>query len=380
MSFDLKLFGSKLSRCRDQFRLSHADVSSGTGIPAETIREYEEGLREPTGDHVLIFADFYMCDYKFFLSNEQKASFEQTDTLFRMMGDELTKSDRWAIQEFLFLCECEEFLFQSLPLVNRIPFDFTTSGDFFKGHGKDAATALRNHLGYSSIEVGKDVFGDLRKIGFHVFRRRLDNSKISGLFVRHPFAGACILVNYSEDLYRQRFTVAHEAGHAILDTDKDVNVSKWDDNDRSEIRANTFASHFLMPPEFLAKIPDSLNWTQSKCTEWASKLKVSTFAFSIALREAGLISRQQQNELCKSPVPADAKVDAELSPNLSPGARERKANMLQHGLSNSYVELCFEAYEQDIVSAGRLAEMLLTSVQELHTIVELFGGRLSHDS
>ncbi|MCA9015183.1 MAG: ImmA/IrrE family metallo-endopeptidase, partial [Planctomycetaceae bacterium] len=345
MGLDLELFGSKLSRYREQFQSSLADVSDGTGIPAETIREYEEGLREPTGDHVLIFADFYKCDYKFFLSSDQKASFEQTETLFRMIGDELSKSDRWAIQEFLFLCECEEFLFQSLPQKKRSYFKFTPRGDVFKAHGKAAAAALREHLGYSKIEIGMDVFRDFRKIGLHVFRRHLDNSKISGLFVRHPFAGACILINYSEDVYRQRFTAAHEAGHAILDIKKEVNVSftKWDSKDLSEIRANTFASHFLMPPEFLSQIPDAKNWTQQKCTQWASKLKVSTFAFSIALLEARLISRQQQKEIWKSPVPAEAKMDAELSSNLSHGARVRKANMLQHGLSNSYVELCFEA-------------------------------------
>ena len=44
------------------------------------------------------------------------APFEQTETLFRMYGDELSSEDRWAIQEFLFLCECEDYLLsQGMP-------------------------------------------------------------------------------------------------------------------------------------------------------------------------------------------------------------------------------------------------------------------------
>lgn len=381
MSLDLNIFGSKLFRYRDQFQASLEDVSAGTGISAEIIQEYENSQRGPTGDHVLILADFYMCDYKFFLSNEKLAPFEETDELFRKMGDTLIQADRWAIQEFLFLCECEEFLFQSLPQRNLKPFRYSAKGDYFKGHGKDAAASLRKHLGYLDVEIGRDVFRDFRIIGLHVFRRRLDNSNISGLFVRHPIAGACILINYSEDVYRQRFTAAHEAGHAILDIEKHVNVSftNWNHNDLSEIRANTFASHFLMPPSFLKKIPDASSWNQSKCTEWSRKLKVSTAALSIALLEAGLISKKEQSLLQSSSVPSDSKEDAELPAGLSPGTRARKVQMLKRGLSDSYVTLCLEAYEKGIISGGRLSEMLLTSSYELHEVVQIFGGKISHD-
>src|SRR5438132_8834334 len=110
MSLDLTLLASKLSRYRAQFKATRADVSAGTGIPEETVLAYEQGTREPTGDHILIIADFYKCDYNFFVSNEKLAPFEQTETLFRTHGDALSAEDRWAIQEFLFLCDCEETL------------------------------------------------------------------------------------------------------------------------------------------------------------------------------------------------------------------------------------------------------------------------------
>jgi Zn-dependent peptidase ImmA (M78 family)/transcriptional regulator with XRE-family HTH domain len=380
MSLDLSILGSKLARYRNQFQASVEDVSTGTGIPTDLLSAYERGEREPTGDHILIIADFFKCDYKFFLSYEKLAPFEQTETLFRMHGDSLSAEDRWAIQEFLFLCECEGFLLGIVPVLARRPFSYHKQGAYYKGHGADAAAALRQHLGYQANQVGMDVFGDLRRIGLHVFRRQLANSDVSGLFIRHPQAGPCVLVNYSEDVYRQRFTAAHEGGHAILDDGKDVNVSftTWDKNDLSEVRANTFASHYLMPHEFLRGIPNPHQWSAQKALKWASDLKVSTTALSFALREAKLIDDATAKALREVAVPADTKADAELPSSLSMVGRERKLDMLKRGLSSFYVDLCFQAYRQQEVSIGRLADMLLVQSHDIHAVAELYGESLAH--
>ncbi len=379
MSLDLLLLGSKLSRYREQFNATVAEVAAGTGIPEDMLHAYEQGIREPTGDHILIIADYFKCDYKFFLSNETLAPFEQTDTLFRIHGNDLTAEDRWAIQEFLFLCECEETLLNMVPVLNRKPFSFTKRGTFYKDHGKDAAAALRRHLGYEANAIGMDVFTDLRRIGLHVFRRQLSNSAISGLFIRHPFAGACVLVNYSEDVYRQRFTAAHEAGHAILDDGKDVNVSfVQEGKNLSEIRANIFASRYLMPQEFLTSIPQPRQWSPTKAVDWASRLKVSTAALSFALLDAKLITNDIAKQLREVSVPQDAKVDAELPASLSAASRARKSDMLKRGLSSFYVDLCFRAYRHGEISAGRLAEMLLVASQDVHIVAELYGESVAH--
>ena len=110
MSFDLKILGDKIRRYRHQFELSHSELAEETGLQKEDLIKMEAGELEPSGDQILILADFFKCDYRFFISNERVAPFEETETLFRMHGGSLSASDRWAIQEFLFLCECEEFL------------------------------------------------------------------------------------------------------------------------------------------------------------------------------------------------------------------------------------------------------------------------------
>jgi len=377
LALDLQLLASKLRRYREQFQALIGEVSSATGISVDSLTAFESAEREPTGDEILILADYYKCDYRFFISGEQLAPFEQTETLFRKHGEQLSRKDRWAIQEFLYLCECEESLMEMLPVHERKPFTFTKQGSFYKGHGEAAATALRRNLGYGPNMIGMDVYADFRRIGVHVFRRQLENSDISGLFMKHPTAGKCLLVNYSEDIYRQRFSAAHEAAHSILDEESDFTISfKWDTKDLTEIRANTFASRYLMPPEFLRGIPNSTQWDSEKAIEWANRLKVSTEALGYALKEANLVSEETMQLIKSVRVPAKLKVDPELPESLSEKSRDRKKSLLSNGLSDFYVGLCFDAYENAKVSAGRLGEMLLINQQALSSLAGLYGRSL----
>lgn len=379
MTFDLILFSSKLKKYREQLKTSLEEVSVLTGISIQSLSTLENAERRPTGDEVLILADYYRCDYQFFISNDNLAPFEKTETLYRRHGNEFSKEDRWRIQEFLFLCECEEFLLNLSPSREYKPFRFSKVGNYFKGHGEQAAARLRQHLGYSSIQVGTNIYDDFRRLGFHIFRRQLNNSNISGLYIKHPTAGKCILVNYSEDVYRQRFTAAHESAHAILDEEEDFIVSfAWDKSNLVEIRANTFASRYLMPPDFLRNIPESNNWNTEKAIDWANRLKVSTEALAIALKNADLISQSTETQIKSVKVPLERKVDPELPASLSLGSRQRREESLKRGLSTFYVSLCLDAYEKDFISAGRLAEILLVNERELGEMANIYGRNLKY--
>ena len=380
MALDLQLFGDKLKRYREQLQLSLGEISHATGIGEAALAAFENGAGSPTGDDILILADFYKCDYKFFLSNERLTAFEQTDTLFRRFGNEFSGQDRWAVLEVLFLADVEFYLQSPLGKAPPRAFTFQKIGDYFKGHGEQAAATLRTYLGYADHQVPLNIYQDFRALGMHVFRRRLDNSHISGVYVQHPVAGPCLLINYSEDVYRQRFTAAHEAAHAILDQDEDVIVSFTRANtDLREVRANTFASHYLMPPAFLQRIPDPGQWDSGKAMHWANALKVSTEALAIALSQAGLIDHETEQVIRTVRVPREAKEDPELPETLSPRARARKEDLLKRGLSDYYVRLCFEAYRERIVSAARVAEMLLLDGDtELRELAELYGEVLQY--
>jgi Zn-dependent peptidase ImmA (M78 family)/transcriptional regulator with XRE-family HTH domain len=381
MPLELSSFADKLRRYREQFDATIAEVSDATGITEATLIALEAATQRPTGDEVLILADYFKCDYKFFVSNEQLAPFEQTEKLFRKFGDEIAAADRWAIQEFLYLCECEAFLQSALGRPPPRAFSFTKTGSYFKGHGEQAALGLRRHLGYAAHEIPVDVFDDFRTIGVHVFRRHLDNSNISGLYVKHPTAGKCVLVNYSEDVYRQRFTAAHEAGHSILDDEDDfvVSFAKWEHSDLIEVRANTFAADFVLPPEYIQKMP-TISWDRTTIVDAAQRLRINADALVFALQRAGRISTAEATSLKGLKVPRPSKLDPELPPSLTEKARARKEELLRRGLSTHYARLCFDAYENGHVSAGRLAEMMLTDENGLSEVGAIYGWSQKHGS
>jgi Zn-dependent peptidase ImmA (M78 family) len=380
MSLDLNEFSHKVKRFVSQFMVSLDELSNSTGISQERIQGLINAKIEPSGDEVLIIADFFKTDYKYFISNEKEAPIEQTDILFRRHGKDFTKEDRMAVQEVLYMAECEHFLQSELMhLKTDFVFNYTPVGTYFKGHAEDAAKQLRKHLGYQDHAIRINVFDDVRKIGFHVFRRKLSNSSVSGVSIKHPTAGRCILVNYNEDIYRQRFTLVHEAAHGLFDLvdNQDVFVS-YEYNgkkDLREIRADNFASNFLLPKEFILRINVN-NWHDSIFVEWCNKLCINPEPFSIALKSAGLIGEDKQRHFKELKIPQSQKTDSELSMSMSLNAKWKKLTLLQKGLSDYYVKLCIEAYRENIVSSLRVAEMLLIEENMLYEIMELYGVQI----
>ncbi|MCS8153521.1 ImmA/IrrE family metallo-endopeptidase [Pseudomonas aeruginosa] len=372
---NLQALGDKLQRYRIQLNRTVDEVAALTAIDVDRLARIESGELEPTGDEVLILADYYRCDFKFFISNEQVAPFEQTETLYRAHGREFSKDDRSAIQEFLYLCETEELLTQELRGAAK-PFEYIPRGNYFLAHAEGAAKAFRQRMGHSDREVPRDIYAEFRSVGVHVFRRKLENSRISGLFVMHPVAGKCILVNYSEDVYRQRFSAAHEMAHCIFDSEEGASVTIAGEKDNREVRANRFASCYLMPPETLSKLPDPRTWTEAEALRWANEFRVSCDALGIAIKAANLADPATSQRIRGYRVPQHAKIDPELPETLTHQQRSRKEALLARGLSDHYVKLCIDAHSQGNISLGRLSEALLCGYGELMEIASLYGRKI----
>ena len=143
-----------------------------------------------------------------------------------------------------------------------------------------------------------------------------------------------------------------------------------------ELRANRFASCFLMPPAFLTKLPLPAQWTDADAQRWANELRVSCVALAIALKGAKLIDKADYDRISRLRVPREVKVDPELPESLNATQRQRKAHLLELGLSDFYVGLCFEGFSAGVISIGRLAEALLCSHGELAELASLYNRTL----
>lgn len=378
IKINLALISARLTQARNLQSLTANEVAIQTGVDVNRLVLIESGKQEPSGDELLILANYYARDFRDFVDSTRSEPFKQTDILYRRYGNVFTPEDRRAIQEFLFLCEIEATLEKELGRSSML-FKFEPTGTHFKTHGEQAATALRRSMGYNPRQIRLDIYADFRSIGIHVFRRRLINTEISGLYIEHPIAGHCILVNYEEDIYRQRFSASHEAGHAIFDFSDAASVtyqrgsSKYDRQDLKEIRANRFASCYLMPPELL---PNIQNWSVNLAQHWAQTLKVSTEALSYALLDAQRIDQDTAKLIRSARVPLADKIDPEAPEHLTDTQLNRRKLLLERGFSDYYVGLCFEAHQQGLISAGRLSEALLADHNETREISVLYGRRI----
>ena len=380
MAINVNLVAERLRQARETLLYSIEEASQATGIASQRLIAIECGREVPTGDDVLILANLYDCDFRSFLDENSPPAVQQSDILFRRYGESFGVEDRRSVQEFLHLCQIEASL-ERLLEIRASPFPFSPSGSYAKGHGQNAAEALRRHLGYRDNEAPRDIYSDFRGIGIHVFRRKLSNEDISGLYINDPIAGHCVLINYSEDLYRQRFSVAHEMAHAIFDSAEGVLLTyewrsaKYNAKDLREIRANSFASHFLMPVTMLKGLP---TLDEERAKHWAQQFRVSTAALAKALKDAALVDEAAARRIRAVHVPKDIKIDPEAPEFLSETQRERRMALLERGLSNHYVDLCFMAHDRGLISTGRLAEMLQVNNTELSEIGVLYGRTLGH--
>lgn len=95
--------------------------------------------------------------------------------------------------------------------------------------------------------------------------------------------------NLEEISYRNRFTIAHELGHATLGHVVEGKAPKRDttfnNGDPDEVDANAFAAALLMPEKFVKKLYRSARNIQ----DLAEAFGVSTAAMTYRLKNLGII-------------------------------------------------------------------------------------------
>lgn len=379
MAYDINSIAKKLLQSRNNMAITKSEVNQFTGISVNRLTELESGKVEPTGDEILILSDVYKEDFRFFISNQNISSSDTVNELYRVSDASINNLDRQAIQHFIYNSVNEQLVWdclgkKTMPLnLPKLNQDRITKADGIK-----TAKALRAILGYTAQQRCRNLYSDFRKIGIHIFRMNLNNSGLSGLFIKHPMASKCILVNYDENVYRQNFTLCHEVGHALMDG-LVYNVSFEKQRNYREYRANAFASEFLMPRNILNQI-NIKTLDAEKLVVYACQFRVNVEAFLIALKSAELITESKYHHLrsLNVKVPKSNQKDFELE-DLSDRLRESYEMMYLHGLTPSYVRLCHEAYMKSLISQERLSQMFDITIYELPALLDAFKLKLNNE-
>lgn len=128
------------------------------------------------------------------------------------------------------------------------------------------AEELYRKLGADEVPVDVEAIAD--RLGVPVIYDDLGSPEISGLLISND-DGACIIIQKADHPNRQRFSVAHEIGHLVLEdqfeegehvhVDRGNYISRRDARssegvDPKEMEANGFASSLLMPEEAVRRV------------------------------------------------------------------------------------------------------------------------------
>ena len=123
--------------------------------------------------------------------------------------------------------------------------------------GEEVAEAERGRLGLGA-EPLPDLVSLMERQGVRAVVAPMP-TEVSGLTLVENGAGVVVAVNGRHGFNRQRFSLAHEYAHVLLDRDRQACLSHREDRDSlMEVRANSFAAAFLLPAEGVRCFADYL--------------------------------------------------------------------------------------------------------------------------
>lgn len=370
MAFDYAVLGRKLKDARESLLTSPQDSALRLQISLQEYLDIESGSRRITGDELVLLSTLYRRDFRYFVTGDYPSAESQVQEMFRRNAA-LSQSDRVAIQEFVRLCEYEDFLereiFQQESIAIPDYSQFSFGHRYFKRQGEEAASLERQRLDLGQQPI-ENIFDLIRKQGIHIFKRQLEDKNISGLYINHPVAGHCILINYLDDLYRQNFSAAHEYCHALFDSSQGQEITYLKSSkDKSELewRANSFAGNFLAPKQRIELDYSPANnydaWV-GLIRQIAERFRVSSQVVVIRLTELKWIDRGLQEQLFQDRrlvIRHDEKFDPETPPSLSVGIQDKSSQIIRQGLSWHFINLGTEAYRRREITYNKLLDMLL---------------------
>ena len=218
---------------------------------------------------------------------------------------------------------------------------------------EQAAISLRTHwdLGRKPILSMVEL---LEECGVKVLA--LELSDIGGMTAYARRGGknvdAVIVVNRKDSGERQRFTLTHELGHLVLTVDDEVD---------SEKAAHRFAGAFLMPADAvrteIGRRRTSIGW--SELFNLKRVFGVSVQAIVYRCRDLGIISDALYTRLFR---------DMSRFGWRSPPYREPQR--IEAERPSRFERLCSRALAENVISEAKAAELLETSVRDLHQWME----------
>lgn len=241
------MLGKRLYQARHAIGLSQRALAENVGVSAMMISKYERAQAFPSSEVLLALADALGVRTEYFFRTTS-VNLERVQHRNRHVWKLPKAAEKKVLADVRDQLERWLVLDEAAPAPWSVPF--TLPGDLPDvveelDAIESIATRMRHHwnLGLNPIP---DLIDTLESRGLKVFTTKFDDPRFEGMSASAD--DQCIIVvgrNWPGD--RQRFTLAHELGHIILDDRLAAHVDKED-------AANRFAGAFLVPEEKVVEV------------------------------------------------------------------------------------------------------------------------------
>jgi len=342
------MIGLRLKQAREAVGLSQRELATACGVSAMAISKYERDLSVPSSQVLMALADALGVRAEYFFRTQQvefeKLEFRKHSRLpkkqeKRVLADALEQMERWLA--------LEELLPNEWVAPFQVPENVQQTVSTFEDIER-AAQAVRAAWGLGREPI-VDLIEVLEENGLKVLlSEHARASDFDGLAAE---ANGHTVVLVGEDLPgdRQRFNIAHELGHLVLDGRLEGELPK--DEERA---CHRFAGAFLVPDEeVLNALGSKRSWIEPRelyllKQQWG----LSMGGWSYRAFDLGIIKRSTMDRFWRL-MRKHGWNKTEPNPQYPPEKPRR------------FERLVYRALAEELIGDSRAAELLGIPVAEL---------------
>lgn len=333
-----KNLGKRLERARKASGLGLRKLAELVGLSHMAISKYEKGASTPSSDILLKLAKALGVSVEFFLRPETvklgEIKFRKRQHLRKKIETSIKAQIADQIERRLEL----ENLYPTSPIQSfKIPESLSDQIDEYD-QIEEVSNKIRNHwkLGRAPIQ---DLIDVLESHGIRVFIIDYEEKMFDGLSTLIN-SQPIIVISSKWPGDRQRFTLAHELGHFILQN----RLSKGLNEEKA---CNRFAGSFLLPRETIihemGKIRTSIEWRELFLLK--EEFKLSMFSICYRLRDVGIIKESYFNNLV-------------VFFNQKGWNKQEPGNKIHSEKTHIFKQMVFHALGEEYIGESKAAELL----------------------
>lgn len=282
--------GKNLKRVRLLKNLSLRDAGALLNMSAQAVAKYEKGQINPNSQRLIEFAKAYNVKTIEFLKSYDvpKMNFTSFRKRKRLTGKNLSLLEEIIQDEVAKYLEVMEINNCNYNEVKIKKYDCNSLKE-----AEEAAIKFRNDINFSLLQPISDLINTLENLGIIIIQIKNENNRFDDFDGLSEFVGGIpviVLLDGINDGARQRFTIAHELGHLILNIPSNLDEEKI---------CNRFASSLLMPREAVLNEFGKFrnNISLFELIAFKKEYKVSIAATLYRLRDLKIISEYTYKNL-----------------------------------------------------------------------------------